>query len=69
MMMVVYASHYRGEILGKSSISMSFIYFIFQNRFSLFSSGYSGTRSKVDRASLELRDLPASTSQVLGIKV
>jgi hypothetical protein len=38
------------------------------DRVSLCSPGYPGTHS-VDQAGLELRNLPASTSQVLGLKV
>jgi hypothetical protein len=47
-----------------------FIYFLvfFQDRVSLCSPGCSGTHS-VDQAGLELRNLPASASQVLGLKV
>jgi hypothetical protein len=40
----------------------------FQNRVSLFSPGCPGTHS-VDQAGLELRNPPASASQVLGLKV
>jgi hypothetical protein len=40
----------------------------FGDKISPFSPGYSGTHS-VDRAGLELRNLPASASQVLGLKV
>ena len=39
----------------------------FQDRVSLCGPGCPGTRS-VDQAALELRDLPASASQVLGLK-
>jgi hypothetical protein len=39
----------------------------FGDRFSLCGSGCPGTHS-VDQAGLELRNLPASTSQVLGFK-
>jgi hypothetical protein len=45
-----------------------FIYlFIFQDRVSLYSPGCTGTHP-VDQAVLELRNLPASASQVLGLK-
>jgi hypothetical protein len=45
-----------------------FIYcFIFQDRVSLCSPGYPGTHS-VDQVDLEFRNLPASASQVLGLK-
>jgi hypothetical protein len=39
----------------------------FQDRVSLYSLGCPGTHS-VDQAGLELRNLPASASQVLGLK-
>jgi hypothetical protein len=41
--------------------------FVFQDRVSLCSPGCPGTHS-VDQAGLELRNLPASASQVLGLK-
>jgi hypothetical protein len=41
--------------------------FVFQDRVSLYSLGYPGTHS-LDQAGLELRNLPASASRVLGIK-
>jgi hypothetical protein len=44
-----------------------FLFFVFRDRVSLCSPGYPGTHS-VDQASLELRNLPASASQVLGLK-
>jgi hypothetical protein len=40
----------------------------FQDRVSLYSPGCPGTHS-VDQAGLELRNPPASASQVLGLKV
>ena len=40
---------------------------VFQDRVSLYSFGCAGIRS-VDQAGLKLRDLPASASQVLGLK-
>jgi hypothetical protein len=40
---------------------------VFQDRVSLFSPGYSGTHF-VDQDSLELRNLPASVSRVLGLR-
>jgi hypothetical protein len=40
----------------------------FQDRVSLYSSGCPGTHF-VDQAGLELRNPPASASQVLGLKV
>jgi hypothetical protein len=50
-----------------------FLYFIFyfvffRDRVSLCSPGCPGTHS-VDQAGLKLRNLPASASQVLGLKV
>jgi hypothetical protein len=42
--------------------------FVFQDRVSLYSPGCPGTHS-VDQADLELRNLPASASHVLGLKV
>jgi hypothetical protein len=39
----------------------------FETGFSLYSSGYPGTHF-VDQAGLELINLPASASQVLGLK-
>jgi hypothetical protein len=41
---------------------------VFQDRVSLCSSGCPGTHF-VEQAGLELRNLPASASQVLGLKV
>jgi hypothetical protein len=41
--------------------------FVFRDRVSLYSPGCPGTHS-VDQAGLKLRNLPASASQVLGIK-
>jgi hypothetical protein len=42
--------------------------FVFQDRVSLYSLGCPGTHS-VDQAGLELRNLPVSASQVLGLEV
>jgi hypothetical protein len=45
-----------------------FLFFVFfQDRVFLYSPGCSGTHS-VDQAGLELRNLPASASLVLGLK-
>jgi hypothetical protein len=60
------------EILIHNDIHIYIYYFfvvvfVFQDRVSLCSSGYPGTHS-VDQAGLELRNLPASASQVLGLK-
>jgi hypothetical protein len=43
------------------------LFFVFRDRVSLYSPGCPGTHS-VDQAGLELRNLPASASQVLGLK-
>jgi hypothetical protein len=45
-----------------------FIYLVFRDRVSLYSPGCPGTHF-VEQAGLELRNLPASASQVLGLKV
>jgi hypothetical protein len=45
-----------------------FFCFVFRDRVSLYSPGYPGTHF-VDQAGLELRNPPASASQVLGLKV
>jgi hypothetical protein len=44
-----------------------FGFLVFQDRVSLWSSGCPGTHF-VDQGSLELRNLPASASRVLGLK-
>jgi hypothetical protein len=63
------------EVLGNLYliylIITSFIYLfilVFRDRVSLYSPGCPGTHF-VDQAGLELRNLPASASQVLGLKV
>jgi hypothetical protein len=43
------------------------LFFVFRDRVSLYSPGCPGTHS-VDQADLELRNSPASASQVLGLK-
>jgi hypothetical protein len=61
--------------LSLQSFRFSFLFFLFlfvlfcffQDRVSLCSPGYPGTHS-VDQVGLKLRNLPASTSQVLGLK-
>jgi hypothetical protein len=45
-----------------------FCFLVFRDRVSLCNTGYPGTNS-VDQAGLELRNPPASASQVLGLKV
>jgi hypothetical protein len=53
---------------GKEKHLFCFVlFFVFQDRVSLCSPGCPGTHS-VDQAGLELRYLPASASQVLGLK-
>jgi hypothetical protein len=55
-------------ILYRQIIPFFFFWFlVFQDRVSLYSSGCPGTHS-VDQAGLELRNPPASASQVLGLK-
>ena len=49
------------------SLLKFFLIFLFRDRVSLYSPGCPGTHS-VDQAGLELRNLPASASQVLGLK-
>jgi hypothetical protein len=44
-----------------------FCFCVFRDRVSLYSPGCTGTHY-VDQAGLELRNLPASASQVLGLK-
>jgi hypothetical protein len=44
-----------------------FFFLVFRDRVSLYSPGCPGTHF-VDQAGLELRNLPASASQVLGLK-
>jgi hypothetical protein len=45
-----------------------FFFFVFRDRVSLYIPGCPGTHC-VDQAGLELRNPPASASQVLGLKV
>jgi hypothetical protein len=60
--------------LGQLHLSFFFVclfgwfFLVFQDRVSLYSSGCPGTHS-VDQTGLELRNPPASASQVLGLKV
>jgi hypothetical protein len=49
------------------SLFVCFVFFVFQDRVSLCSPGCPGTHF-ADQAGLQLRNLPASTSQVLGLK-
>jgi hypothetical protein len=53
--------------LRDTTIFCLFVFFVFRDRVSLCSPGCPGTHS-VDQAGLELRNLPASASQVLGLK-
>jgi hypothetical protein len=64
--------HADGSFLGQTLevffLLFNFFYFlVFRDRVSLCSPGCSGTHS-VDQAGLELRNPPASASQVLGLK-
>ncbi|EDL38424.1 mCG148344 [Mus musculus] len=52
---------------SKSMFWFLFVCFVFQDRVSLYSPGCPGTHF-VDQAGLELRNPPASASQVLGLK-
>jgi hypothetical protein len=52
---------------NKRQIINFFVCFIFQDRFSLYSPGCTGTHS-VDQAGLKLRNPPVSASKVLGLK-
>jgi hypothetical protein len=59
------------EIPGETIIFRGLVFVVvvvFPDRVSLYSSGCPGTHS-VDQAGLELRNLPASASRVLGLKV
>jgi hypothetical protein len=59
---------WRNDSMVKSSgYSFFFFFWVFQDRVSLCSSGCPGTHF-VDQAGLELRNLPASASWVLGLK-
>jgi hypothetical protein len=49
-------------------LSFYFYFLVFQDRVSLYSSDCPRTHS-VDQAGLELRNVPASASQMLGLKV
>jgi hypothetical protein len=49
------------------SFFFCFLFFVFQDKVFLYSPGCPGTHS-VDQAGLELRNLPSSASQVLGLK-
>jgi hypothetical protein len=53
----------KGELSGNTFL----LFFVFRDRVSLYSPGCPGTHF-VDQAGLELRNLPASASQVLGLK-
>jgi hypothetical protein len=69
--MILHPSSILYKALGMHIISSLFLFFysfFFQDRVSLCSPGCPGTLS-VDQAGLELGDLPASASQVLGLKV
>jgi hypothetical protein len=59
------AQEYQGQ--GQSASRALLFFFFFRDRVSLYSPGCLETHS-VDQASLELRNPPASASQVLGLK-
>jgi hypothetical protein len=59
-------SHLTGPFETLKNIFLVFVFF--PDRVSLCSPGCPGTHS-IDQAGLELRNLPASASQVLGLKV
>jgi hypothetical protein len=48
-------------------VGFFFFFLVFRDRVSLYSPGCPGTHF-VDQAGLELRNLPASASRVLGLK-
>jgi hypothetical protein len=56
-----------GFVLGFGEWFLLGFVFVFRNRVSLYSPGCPGTHF-VDQAGLELRNPPASASQVLGLK-
>jgi hypothetical protein len=65
---------YRFSVLQIMQLVVVFVFFfvclfvfVFQDRISLYSPGCPGTHF-VEQAGLELRNLPASTSQVLVLK-
>jgi hypothetical protein len=61
-------AHHHCQVTGFCFCFLVFLVFLFfQDRVSLCSPGCPGTHS-VDQASLELRNPPASASQVLGLK-
>jgi hypothetical protein len=62
----VYWKVYRHDV-GFCCCCCCFLSFVFRDRVSLCSPGCPGTHS-VNKAGLELRNLPASASQVLGLK-
>ena len=57
-------SKYRSQ----APLWLSFLFLVFRDRVSLCSPGCPGTHF-VDQAGLELRNPPASASEVLGLKV
>jgi hypothetical protein len=58
---------YIDKYTSKIPIHITFFFFFFENRVSLYSPDCPGTHF-VDQAGLELRNPPASASQVLGLK-
>jgi hypothetical protein len=60
-------TYYNSFFFKSLSLSLFFFLFVLRDRISLCSPGCPGTHS-VDQAGLELSDLPASASRVLGLK-
>ena len=58
---------YSGQCIKNFYFFFFFFFFVFFARVYLCSPGYPGTHA-VDQAGLELRNPPASASQVLGLK-
>jgi hypothetical protein len=66
-MVRIVSTNFREEVLFIFILFYFILFLVFRDRVSLCSPGCPGTHS-VDRAGLELRNPPASASQVLGLK-